>query len=261
VGSLAQQVDFTVCSTAYRRRCHVLSADGRITHGRVVDYDPKLEDSERYRALVEASRALICVHDLDGNLLSVNPAAARCLGYTQSDLIGTNLRDLLSPSVRYLFANYLNRIRNMEADEGLMRVVTRNGEERIWAYCNVRAQEAGRPAYILGHAQDITELKRAELVAREAKALRSVAELARAAAHEINNPLAIIVGQLEMLKRSMVDNEDAVARIDIASEAARRITAIVSRMASITRLERADVSALPPMLDLRGSSREGEGRT
>jgi signal transduction histidine kinase len=98
-------------------------------------------------------------------------------------------------------------------------------------------------------------------VAREAKALRSVAELARAAAHEINNPLAIIVGQLEMLKRSMVDNEDAVARIDIASEAARRITAIVSRMASITRLERADVSALPPMLDLRGSSREGEGRT
>jgi signal transduction histidine kinase len=142
-----------------------------------------------------------------------------------------------------------------------MRVVTRSVEERIWAYCNVRAKEEGRPAYILGHAQDITELKRAELVAREAKALRSVAELARAAAHEINNPLAIIVGQLEMLKRSMVDNEDAVARIDIASEAARRITAIVSRMASITRLERADVSALPPMLDLRGSSREGEGRT
>jgi PAS domain S-box-containing protein len=226
-----------------------------------VDYDPRLEDSERYRALVDASRALICVHDLDGKLLSVNPAAARSLGYTQSDLIGTNLRDLLSPSVRGLFADYLNRVRDMEADEGLMRVVTRSGEERIWAYCNVRAQEAGRPAYILGHAQDITELKRAELVAREAKALRSVAELARAAAHEINNPLAIIVGQLEMLRRSMVENEDAVARIDIASEAARRITAIVSRMASITRLERADVSALPPMLDLRGSSREGEGPT
>jgi PAS domain S-box-containing protein len=226
-----------------------------------VDYDLNLEDSERYRALVEASRALICVHDLDGNLLSVNPAAAQCLGYTPSDLVGTNLRDLLSPSVRDLFADYLNRIRHMEADEGLMRVVTRSGEERIWAYCNVRAKDSHRPPYILGHAQDITELKRAELVAREAKALRSVAELARAAAHEINNPLAIIASQLELLRRSMTENADAVARIDIASEAAQRITAIVSRMAKITRLERADVSALPPMLDLRGSSRESEEPT
>jgi signal transduction histidine kinase len=92
----------------------------------------------------------------------------------------------------------------------------------------------------------------------EATALRSVAQLARAAGHEINNPLAIVVGQLEMLTRSMVENADAVARIDIACEAARRIAAIVSRTARITRLERADVSAMPPMLDLRGSSRDGE---
>ena len=226
-----------------------------------MDDDPNPADSERYRTLVEASRALICVHDLDGKLLSVNPAAAECLGYTPSDLVGTNLRDLLSPSVRDLFPDYLKRIREVDADEGLMRVVTRSGEERIWAYCNVRAKDSREAPYILGHAQDITELKRAELVAREAKALRSVAELARAAAHEINNPLAIIVGQLEMLRRSMAENADAVERIDIASEAAQRITAIVSDMAKITRLERADVSALPPMLDLRGSSGHGEGPT
>jgi signal transduction histidine kinase len=122
----------------------------------------------------------------------------------------------------------------------------------------VRADEPGRPAHVLGHTQDITELKHAEHLAREAKALRSVAQLAKAPAHEINNPLAIIVGQLEMLRRSMLENTDAVARIDIACEAARRITTIVSRMARITRLERADVSALPPMLDLRGSTRDGE---
>ena len=236
----------------------MLGANGPIRRGGVVDYDPGLENSERYRALVEASRALICVHDLDGKLLSVNPAAARSVGYTPSELIGTNLRDLLSPSVRDLFADYLKRIRDVEADEGLMRVVTRSVEERIWAYCNVRAQDSRRPPYILGHAQDITELKRAEHLAREAKALRSVAELARAAAHEINNPLAIVVGQLEMLRRSMVENADAVGRIDIASEAARRIADIVSHMARITRLERADVSALPPMLDLSKSSRTGD---
>ena len=222
-------------------------------------HGPNLEDSERYRALVELSRAPICVHDLDGNLLSVNATAARLLGYAASELVGTNLRDLLSPSVRDRFPDYLNRIRDAGVDEGVMRVVTRSGEERIWAYCNVRAEEPGRPPHILGHAQDITELKRAEHLARETKALRSVAQLANAAAHEINNPLAIIVGQLEMLRRSLEANGDAVARIDIAFEAARRITAILSRMATITRLERVDASAVP-MLDLQRSSRD-EGPT
>lgn len=218
-----------------------------------------LEESEpRYRALVESSRALICVHDLDGYLLSVNPAAAQRLGYAPGDLVGTNLRDLLSPSVRGLFGEYLGRVRDAGEDEGLMRVVTRSGEERVWAYCNVRTEEPGQRPYVLGHAQDITELKRTEHLAREAKALRSVAQLANAAAHEINNPLAIIVGQLEMLRRSMAADADAAARIDRASEAARRITAIISRMASITRLERVDVSGLPAMLDLWRSSREGE---
>jgi PAS domain S-box-containing protein len=220
------------------------------------------EDSgQRYRALVESTRALICIHDLEGKLLSVNQAAAQRLGYTPSDLVGRNLRDLLSPSVRHLFSDYLKRIREVSVDDGVMRVVTRDGEERIWAYCNIRIEELGRPSEVLGHAQDITDLKRAERLAREAQALRSVAQLANAAAHEINNPLAIIVGHLEMLRRSMTADADALARIDIAFEAAQRITAIISRMSTITRLERVDVSGAPAMLDLWRSSPDREGPT
>ena len=215
-----------------------------------------LEESERrYRTLVEFSRGLICIHDLDGNVLSVNPATARILGYTPSDLVGKNLRDLLSPSVRDLFPDYLSRIRDGGVDEGVMRVVTRDGQERIWAYCNVRIDEVGRSAEVLGHAHDITELKRAEHLAREASALRSVAQLANAAAHEINNPLAIVSGQLQMLKRSMLTDTKALTRIEKASEAVSRITAIIARMARITRLESLDLPpGSAPMLDVRPSS-------
>ncbi len=39
------------------------------------------ESERRYRNLVEHSLGLICTHDLDGRLLSINPAAARSLGY------------------------------------------------------------------------------------------------------------------------------------------------------------------------------------
>src|SRR5688572_13058510 len=66
---------------------------------------------KRYQHLVENSLGLICTHDLDGIVLSVNPAAADSLGYEPRDGIGRNLRDFLSPSTRHGFDYYLARIR------------------------------------------------------------------------------------------------------------------------------------------------------
>jgi signal transduction histidine kinase len=97
---------------------------------------------------------------------------------------------------------------------------------------------------------DLTDRKRAE----EAVALRSVAELANGAAHEINNPLAVVTGQLEILRQSTSTDPKALRRIESAVAAVRRITEIISRMARITRLERLATSPnLPPVLDLRRS--------
>ncbi|MBA3356100.1 MAG: PAS domain S-box protein [Pyrinomonadaceae bacterium] len=58
---------------------------------------------------------------------------------------------------------------------GLLRGMTKDGSERVWAYRNVRFEEAGKPAYVLGHAVDITERVRAEEALRETEArLRTV---------------------------------------------------------------------------------------
>jgi signal transduction histidine kinase len=95
---------------------------------------------------------------------------------------------------------------------------------------------------------DLTDRKRAE----EAVALRSVAELANAAAHEINNPLTVVLGQLAVLEKARPGAE--------ATEAARaavlRIRDIVAHMTRITRLERSEgwSPTIPQMLDLRRSS-------
>jgi PAS domain S-box-containing protein len=213
------------------------------------------ESERRYRELVDSSRGLICTHDLEGTLLSVNPAAAQLLGYTSAELVGKNLRELLDPAVQEHFSQYLQRIREAPADEGAMRVVTRSGERRLWAYSNVRYEEPGRPPYVLGHAQDITELKRAEHLARQAEALRSVAQLANAAAHEINNPLTVVAGHLDIMKGQSSGNPSTVRRIEKATEAVDRIRAIVESMGRITRLERLDSGPhLPPQLDLRRSA-------
>src|SRR5262245_54121167 len=96
-----------------------------------------LRDSERrYRELVEPSLGLICTHDLAGNILSINPAAAGSLGYQPEDGIGHNLREFLSSDTRHLLDDYLRRIQETGRDAGLMRLVARAGTERVWMYRN-----------------------------------------------------------------------------------------------------------------------------
>ena len=128
-----------------------------------------LRDSERrYRDLVEYSLGLICSHDLNGTLLSINPAAAESLGYRPEHGVGHNLREFLSADTRHLFDDYLRRIKEHGHDAGLMRVVARNGVERVWMYRNVLSQGVS-DAYVLGHAIDITDRVSAERTLRQSE--------------------------------------------------------------------------------------------
>jgi PAS domain S-box-containing protein len=126
------------------------------------------ERSERrYRHLVEYSLGLICAHDLAGRLQALNPAAARSLGYEVDHGVGRSLAEFLAPETRSLFDSYLHRIRANGHDAGLMRVMARNGGERVWLYRNVLLEEPGMDPYVLGHAIDVTERVVAERALRE----------------------------------------------------------------------------------------------
>jgi two-component system cell cycle sensor histidine kinase/response regulator CckA len=119
--------------------------------------------------LFEDSLGLMCIHDLDGVLLIVNPAAAQSLGFPPGEGAGMNMRRFLAPPVQHLFDAYLDRIRRNRSDSGLMRLVARDGSERIWLYRNVLYEEPGTPPRVLGHAQDITERVRAEEALKESE--------------------------------------------------------------------------------------------
>jgi len=124
------------------------------------------ESEDRYRDLVEHSEDLVCTHDLNGNLLSVNPAPARTLGYEISELLKISMRELIAPEYREQFDAYLHRIRTNGADRGVLCVVTRNGQRRIWEYNNTLRTEGVAEPIVRGMAHDITERKLAEIALR-----------------------------------------------------------------------------------------------
>lgn len=125
--------------------------------------DALRESEDRYRDLVEHSEDLVCTHNLQGRIISVNPAPARILGYEVAELAKIPMRELVAPEFREQFDAYLTRIRTTGVDKGFLTVLTRTGERRIWKYSNT-LRTVGVPSPIVrGMAHDVTESKRAAL--------------------------------------------------------------------------------------------------
>jgi formate hydrogenlyase transcriptional activator len=156
-----------------------LGADGRATKavGTIQDIterrtaeDALWESEDRYRDLVEHSEDLVCTHDLEGHLLSVNAAPARILGYTPEELLKIPMRDLIIPEGRASFDQYLERLRNgSKVETGLLCVITRSGEWRTWEYRNTLRTEGVPEPIVRGMAHDITDRRRAELALQESE--------------------------------------------------------------------------------------------
>lgn len=125
------------------------------------------ESESRYRDLVDHSEDLIGTHDLEGRILSINPAPCRRLGYAVEELLQKQMQDLLAPRFRHLFPAFVRRVLENGFDRGYMTVVTRNGEERVWEY-NSTLKKDGVPV-IRGMAHDVTERIRAEESLRQSE--------------------------------------------------------------------------------------------
>src|SRR5205085_2383437 len=79
----------------------------------------------------------------------------------------------------------------------------------------------------------------AEAARRDAAQLRAVTLLARAAAHEINNPLTAVLGGLGLAARRLTPDSEEGKWIERAREGGERIRDIVARMNRITQVEEA----------------------
>jgi len=123
------------------------------------------------------SADLICTHDLQGRILSVNSAASDALGLSADELRGLNIRDLLPPRDGYAFDDYMQTLRRDGIAAGMMRVVLPSGAPAIWEYRNVLEQSADAAPVIRGVARDVTRREEAFQEVRRSEAyFRSIIE-------------------------------------------------------------------------------------
>jgi diguanylate cyclase (GGDEF)-like protein/PAS domain S-box-containing protein len=168
-GGLTLFVEIAAETVWYAGRSARLVAARDVTaQRRAID---SVEASERrFRDLFEHSVGLICTHDMDGVLLSINPAAALALGYRVADLIGCAMTDLIPTTLQSHFGDYLKRIHRAGDDSGVFYVLHRDGSQRIWEYHNRVLWDTHDTPFVIGHALDITQRRLDEHRLREQQA-------------------------------------------------------------------------------------------
>ena len=161
--------------TSLHRRLRAAAAGWRQAEHR------RRDSEERFKAAFENSGVGTILASPDGNFMDVNRSFADFLGYTRSELIGRNIKDLLPHDEMPRSDERLRDLQLGSSQAATMerRYVHKDGRV-VWGISNLFMvrNDDGTPRYIIGNVQDITERKRAEEALRQREfQLREIIDL------------------------------------------------------------------------------------
>jgi len=173
--------------------------------GLVAERTEELALSEhKYRRIFEVSKDMILVTTLSGSILDMNPAGYHMLGYDAAGetLTGQSIKAFLTEDSDW------HNICRMIDEHGFVSstvFVLRHKEER-----NIRSLVSGSLDRGLSDKEDtihflIKDIEQRQLIEEQiaqADKLASIGQLSAGIAHEINNPLGIILGYTQLLIRN-----------------------------------------------------------
>ena len=196
-----------------------------------------LQREEEYHDLYENAPIAYYSVGLDGCLIRANASCTELTGYPGSELVGRHLLDLYAdtPSgktkARRLFQSILT---GTEVSNEELEILRPDGTTR-WVSLTVRPirDSVGEFVATRSMAVDVTEHKRLEEQLRQAQKMEAVGELTAGIAHNFNNMLQAIRGNLDLVIKYRGD--DAAELLSDASHAAARAAEMVQQLMVFSR--------------------------
>ena len=209
--------------------------------------EQSLRDSEALKsAVIDAALDCIVAIDEDGRIVEFNPAAEQVFGHRESDVVGRTMKELLiPPNARTL--HDVGFLRHLETGERRMldnrveaEAMRADGSVFPCELAVTSVIQAGKRLFT-AYIRDLTDRKRADAeIARQREALHqhdkmsALGSLLASVAHELNNPLSVVVGQSLMLEE-MADDTGMARRAAKIRNAADRCAKIVKSFLGLAR--------------------------
>ena len=209
------------------------------------------EQSEAsFRAVIDLMPDLVSVHR-NGRVIYLNRAIRRFLGLDGPDgrWNGVDPIERIHPDDRAQIGELFRRVRGtapaLASHVVELRMRAADGSWRACEVSGVQVEVGGAPTEVAS-GRDVTERKRMRAKLLVTDRMASLGTLAAGIAHEINNPLAYVTGNLEVAAEALADpaavpssvaRTELLAAIDDARDGAERVRKIVHGLRSFSRAE------------------------
>jgi PAS domain S-box-containing protein len=211
---------------------------------------------EKFSTAFDASPAMMVIISLkDSRYVEVNMAYERLTGYGRDEVVGHTFSEVAlwsdAKEVEQAFLN-LHIVGVHPKQE--VQFHNKTGESRV-VLLSIEAVEFGGERCVLMAAEDITDIKMAEIRQRRtheqlilSSRLASLGRLASGVAHEINNPLSVVIGYSQILMEKDVP-EGIKEDLQAINDSAERVAGVVKGLLAFGRQskpgkEYVDINAL-----------------
>ena len=215
----------------------VVGSFGDITAKKRSEWAMRLSEA-RFRSITEAHPVpVMIVRVSTSTIMYASPGAEPLMGAAQNILIGSTLQKYFGEETPYMMQDIVSDQR-MDMHEV---VLWREDSRQIPVAISARVIDyQGEAAAVLG-LYDLSERKQAETqIAKQQEALQQSEKMAAlggllaGVAHELNNPLSVIVGQATLLKEGSKEPK-TISRSEKIFTAAERCSRIVKSFLAIAR--------------------------
>ncbi len=196
------------------------------------------KSEERFRRIFDDSQVGMTITTGDTKFLQVNQAFLDMLGYTQEELLGMNVSEVIHPDDWKDHLPVAEQVLKGELDffQIEARYLHKQGHE-IWSLTSVSVirDSTGKILFSLGQYIDLTERRKLEEQFQQAQKMEAVGRLAGGVAHDFNNLLMVMRGYTELMLGRLSANDPLRSNAEEIQKAADRATSLTQQLLAFSR--------------------------